>query len=153
YVQKERWADALADLRKSRDLNSGVRDFSFLQIWFVRTQLGERTAADQELEDSFSKRSTANTWPANWQNAREWPETIAKFLLGKITEAELLDAVPSPSLGPKGTTDETKTADWKSQGWFYIAVKHLLDGDKQTARADFQKCVAGKGAFREQDIA
>ena len=121
------WTDALADFRRSCEWTDPIkRDYAHLKIWIVREQLGENEAANKELAAYFDKRDS-NT-------PDKWPVQIANFLLGKISESDLIGAAVSP--------DAKKQQGQNSDVWFFAGMKRLLAGDKTGAADFFRKCQA-----------
>jgi lipoprotein NlpI len=120
------WPAALADFRKHCDLNPREQDVPRLVIWLIRARLGQRQEAADEL--------------AVWRDLRareapdNWPAKIAAFLLGKLSEEELLAAAAAP--------DARKERDRYCDAWFYVGIKWLLAGDSAAADARFRKCLA-----------
>jgi lipoprotein NlpI len=64
-----------------------------------------------------------------------WVGPVERYLIGKMTEADLLGAVGA-------IRDPKKARRGACAAWFYIGTKHLLEGDKKAAQEDFQKCLS-----------
>ena len=64
----------------------------------------------------------------------DWQGYLAGFLVGTVTEADLLDAAANKD--PK-TTDARRC-----EACFYIATVHLIAGDKPIAVDYYQQCVS-----------
>jgi len=126
YSMQHRWSDAQADLRRCCEwADSKMQDYAHLMLWVVGSQWGQKEAADKELAAYFDKRDNA---------ADPWPAPIAEFLLGKISEGNLMAAAASP--------DASKEQARRTEGWYYAGMKRLLSGDKAAAADCFRKCVA-----------
>lgn len=127
------WKAALADFEQFDTLTAGgsvllFKDYNHFYIWLMRARLGDTAAADQDLADYFNKRPAAAHG--------DWPSKLAAFLIGKLSQDDLLTAAAS--------TDAAKDANQHCEAWFYIGMKALLAGDKKTAAADFRKSIATK---------
>ncbi|MFA5190462.1 MAG: hypothetical protein WC740_07050, partial [Verrucomicrobiia bacterium] len=84
-----------------------------------------KQAGDKELAAYFDKRdNTADLWPV----------PIAEFLLGKISEGNLMAAAASPN--------SYRERGRRTEGWYYAGMKRLLAGDKTGAADCFRKCLA-----------
>ncbi len=125
YYMQRRWSDALADFRRSCEGgDSKLQSHAHLGLWGVRSQLGQKEAANKELAAYFDKRSnTTDPWLAR----------IADFLLGRTGENDLMVAA-SP--------DARKEQGRRPNGWYYAGMKRLLAGDKTGAVDCFRKCLA-----------
>jgi lipoprotein NlpI len=76
----------------------------------------------------------------------DWPSKVAAFLLDKISPNDFLAAASSP--------DPKKESQQHCEASFYAGMKCLLAGDKITATADFQKCLAtNEKTFTEYQFA
>ncbi len=134
YSMQHRWSDALADFQRSCELaNPKMQDYARLNLWVVRSQLGQKEAGDKELAAYFGQRGkVSNPWPAR----------IADFLLGKTRESDLIAAAALPS--------SHKERDQRAEGWYYAGMKRLLSGDKTGAADCFRKCMAiGRKEYSE----
>jgi lipoprotein NlpI len=97
-----------------------------LDIWLVRSRLGESVTANAELDEFVRKR---------WNAAPgDWVSTIARYLLGKVSEADLFAAAKSP--------DAKKERSQLCEAWFYAGMKKLFARDKAAAAEYFNKCLA-----------
>jgi lipoprotein NlpI len=65
-----------------------------------------------------------------------WTAKVGDFLLGNITEDDLIAAAASP--------DATKDQGQHCEAWYYAGMKRLLAGDKKVAADDFNRCLATK---------
>ena len=133
YFLKHDWKKALSDLRRHDELNEEDEDAPPL-IWAAQTRLGEKEAADRELS-SFVADHPAQTKPFYTE--------IDNFLLGKMSEQELLAA-----------NSIKEQPEQQCEAWYYVGLKHLLNGDKAGAAEAFRKAVAtGDKTTNEYDFA
>ena len=126
YCLQHKWAEALADFRKSCELNPRNQDYPRVRIWFVRMRLGEIETGNKELAAYFENRKTGVR--------NEISLKIIRFILDKMSERDLVAAAAPP---------EVKTERWqRSAVWFYAGEKRLLAGDKVGAADCFRKSLA-----------
>lgn len=111
--------NALADFR----LLAG--DGSAFRIWLIRARLGETQAATTELQAYLTSRTAGKP--------DDWDSQIGHYLTGQLAEPAFLAAAAS---------GDSKTDGQLCQAYFYAGVKHLVNGDKATARDYFQKSTA-----------
>ena len=95
-------------------------------LWVIVSQLGHNAEADHELSQSLD-----TTWNSDPEGL---PSKIAGFLLGHITEADLLNAAASP--------DMKKDQGQHCEVWYFDGVRKLLAGDKAGAIDCFHRCCA-----------
>ena len=122
------WMDALLDYRYACEVSESEddKDYPHLNIWLIRSRLGETDAASKELSTYMEKR---------WKAAPgDWVSKVAGFLLGTVTEADLFGAATS--------SDTEKDKGQHCEAWYYSGMKKLLSGDKKTAVDYFHKCLA-----------
>jgi lipoprotein NlpI len=120
-------AAGLADLRRHGELYPRDQDWAQLRMWIFRTRLAERAAADTGLKDYLSSR------PSDLGD--NWPVSIANFLLGQTSEAELFAAIT--------TIDAKKLRGAQCEASFYAGMRRLLvDGDRKLAAECFRKAIA-----------
>jgi lipoprotein NlpI len=120
------WAGALADYRRFCELSESGQDYPRLSIWLIRARLGETEAASKELSTYIDKRQKTTS--------SDWFSKVASHLLGKVSEADLFAAAASP--------DAKKDSEQHCEAWFYVGMKKLFSGDKETAANYFRKCLA-----------
>jgi tetratricopeptide (TPR) repeat protein len=120
--------EALKDFRLNFSLDPNNQDDAIIRIWIVRTQKGQRAAADTGLSAYLTERERQN------RKSTDWAVAISKFLLGRATEAELSAAIPSPY--PRVERER------RCEFWYYTGMKRLLEGDAPAAFGNFQKCLA-----------
>ncbi len=101
-------------------------DAARLYLWVIASEQNSRDKADIAL---------ANALLNNWNSAPEdLTSKIANFLVGHISEEELITdaSSPDPSLEPGRFC----------RVWYFAGVKRLVSGDSTTALAYFQKSLA-----------
>lgn len=118
---------AVSPLIVSSELAPQTTDgYLHLVIWLIRAEQGQLAAANQELSAYLRSRGPAS--------AHDWLATIGVFLLGQISEADLLAAA--------GSGDPETDRAQHCEGWFYAGMKRLLADDKQAAANCFKSCLA-----------
>jgi tetratricopeptide (TPR) repeat protein len=133
--------DAAAnDLRKFIELapKDAYADYARLYLWVITSQLGQSADSDRTLAQSLE---------TNWNADPEGlPSRIASFLLGHITETDLLTAASSP--------DMKKDQGQHCEVWYFDGVRKLLAGDKAGAIDCFRRCTdTGQKDFCEYILA
>jgi hypothetical protein len=120
--------DALADLRHAVRLrsDSDSDDYAHLWIWLCRVKLGEERAATDELIAHVAARPGAK--------ANDWYASVAGFLAGRVTEADLLQLAASAA--PKKRDGQT------CEACFYAASVRALRLDRAGALSLFDRCLA-----------
>jgi lipoprotein NlpI len=136
YFLKRDWKKALSDLRRHDELNEEDEDAPPV-IWAAQARLGEKEAADRELSGFVADHP---------EQADPFNTKIENFLLGKISEQDLLAAADS--------VDEKKRPEQQCEAWYYAGLKRMLNGDKAGAAEAFSKSVAtGAKTVYECDFA
>jgi lipoprotein NlpI len=141
YLQNDllQWQQALESFRKSLELDSSL-DYSRLYIWLIRAQLGEQEAATKELADYLN--SSVGT------KENDWPIHVGKFLIGTLSEEDVINVANRLS---KNLEEEDGQL---CEAYYYIGMKHLLDGDKSGAVDFLQKCLdTGETRYLEYESA
>lgn len=122
-----RWAESAEDLLRAKTLGDQAGQASTLAClrrWCSRARLGERDEATRELREYLQGRGKPDPDAGN--------AAIARFLLGEISETELLDPEePNPGSRPARTSMCGRC--------FYAGTVRLLDGDARGARALFRR--------------
>jgi lipoprotein NlpI len=128
YYDLQKFADALADFRKSCELNSNVQsqDYSHINIWLSRARLGEQDAATKELQTYLDNRKIGTP--------DDWPLKVGSFLTGQTTEPELFKGAVN--------MDKQKDDEQHCEAYLIAGTKRLIEGDKTTASDYFEKCLA-----------
>jgi tetratricopeptide (TPR) repeat protein len=121
-----RWKEALADYDRAFALSVRDQDYPHLYAWLSRACLGETNLANADLAEYCAKRRNAVH--------DDWVSTVAEYLLGTISEADLLAAANSP--------DAKKEKSQFCEAWFFAGMKQLLSADKTDAEEYFKKCLA-----------
>jgi tetratricopeptide (TPR) repeat protein len=125
YYDRRQFTNALTDFRKVCEL-APSDDYAHFRIWLVRSRLGEIEAAATELQIFLDNRKTGKP--------DDWPAKVARFLVGQLTEPELFKAAEC--------SNQQTEAKQNCEAYFYAGAKRLLTGDKTTAAAYFEKCLA-----------
>jgi lipoprotein NlpI len=121
-----KWKAALEDFNRSFEVPNRDQDNAHIFAWLIRARLDETNAANADLSAFLNKRT--NTLSGDWIS------TVAGYLLGKVSEADLFTAARS--------SDEKKEREQLCKAWFYTGAKKLLAGDKIAAGDRFTKCLA-----------
>ena len=119
---------ANTDLQKFCQLapHDPYADHARLYLWMIaRSQNRTEEEANHALGDAVQ-----NNWNAS---ADDYVTKLAGFLLGRMSEAEVIAAAISSD--PK--TDQTQHCE----AWYFTGMKRLLSGDRDAARDHFQHCV------------
>ena len=117
--------DALSDFREVLKLNP-IDDWATIRVWLVRARMGARREATQELEAAILRRRAGG--------APEWVMTISDFLVGRVSQADLLRQAE--------TTNPVSTANRKCEAFFYAGWVKLVENDVTGARILFEQSVA-----------
>jgi lipoprotein NlpI len=117
---------AIVDFRRTLELKPTAQDYMRIGVWIARTKKGEKSAANDELAGYLGKRTP--------DADGDWPAKIARFLMGQISEADLLAEAKS--------SDAEKDKGRHCEFWYYAGMKQLFAGDKKSAADDFRKSVA-----------
>jgi len=132
YFLRRDWNKAIPDLRRHDELDDEDEDAPPL-IWIAQARLGDKEAADRELAKFISDHPDF---------VDSWNTKIDNFLLGKVSEQELLAAI--------GSSEEKKQHEQQCQAWYDVGVKRLMNGDKAGAADAFQKSIATDGKSRNE---
>ena len=136
YFLRRDWNKAIPDLQHHDELNEEDEEAPAL-IWIARVRLGEKEAADRELAKFISDHP-------DW--ADSWNTKIDNFLLGRVSEQELLAAIDS--------SEAKKQHEQQCEAWYYVGVKRLMNGDRAGGADAFQKSIAtGEKSRSEYDFA
>jgi tetratricopeptide (TPR) repeat protein len=118
---------ALGDIKTFCQLapQDAYTDYARLYIWLIQSQQGHLAEANQDLSKAMNN---------GWNGAADSMVTrIGEFLLGQISEEELLKASTS--------TIPLKDQGQRCEDWYFIGMRQLQAGNKQAAIEDLQKCV------------
>jgi lipoprotein NlpI len=118
---------ALGNLRKAVEIDPKMY-YAHFAIWAIRARNGERAEATKDLRASLK--------PLEGDEKRKWELCIGRFLLGDVTESNLIAQAPETAVRP---TDEPIQ---KCEALYYAGMKRLVDGDKAGASGLFEKCIA-----------
>ncbi len=119
---------AVADLQQFCELSprDHYADHARLYLWLIAKAKNSKTDPDKQLGDYLQN---------GWNSPPDDLATkIAGFLLGRVSEADLLAAASSP--------DAKQDQGQHCEAWYFAGMKRLLDGDKTTAIDYFHRCVA-----------
>jgi lipoprotein NlpI len=99
-------------------------------LWIVKMETSEQAAASKALSDYAAK-------PGFFKNDA-WASSLADFLLGKITQDQLIAKAQATSV----------TNERLCEAWFYSGMARYFSGDTKGAQDSFQKAIAtqAKGA-------
>jgi lipoprotein NlpI len=103
-----------------------INDYAYVRLWLVRARLGDRPAATTDLAAVIPVRTAAH--------ADEWTLTVARFLVGQITETDLFAKTTA--------ADATATKGRECEAHFYSGWIRLIEGDRAKAKEAFEKCLA-----------
>ena len=118
---------ALSDMKTFCQLapQDAYTDYARLYIWLIESQQGHMAEANQDLSKAMN---------SGWNGASDSMVTrIGEFLLGQISEDELLKASTS--------TIPVKDQGQRCEAWYFIGMRQLQAGNKQGAIEALQKCV------------
>jgi len=118
-------AEALADFQKSAGFNF---DYAALWVWISEMENGQRDLATKDLSDALTKNETFHPGA--------WTSQIASFLLGKITQDQLLAQAKTDAATPADVTGRL------CEAWFYIGESKRFVGDKKGAQEAFANSIA-----------
>jgi len=120
--------DALTDLNKFCELapRDGNADSARVYIWLISTEKDPDGDADEKLASAL-----LNDWNSP---PEDLTSKIAAFLVGHITEKELIANAASP--------DPSREPGQYCRVWYFAGMKRLIGGDMTTAITYFQKSVA-----------
>jgi len=118
--------EALKDFNHFLDLSKDEQDYPRLFVWMITARSNGADAANKDLTAYLERRSNAAP--------NDWFSKLAGYVLGKVTQADLLAAAKSP--------DTKKEAGQLCEAWFFSGMKSLLAGDKTAAADSFRKCLA-----------
>jgi tetratricopeptide (TPR) repeat protein len=119
---------AVDDLKEFYDLapKDPNADHARLYLWLMAREQNPTMDADQELTEALENR---------WNSSPDdMVSKTAAFLLGRTSEAAYLAAAASAD----AKTDPGRPCE----AWYFAGMRRLLTGDKPTAVAYFQKCLA-----------
>ncbi|HEV3272059.1 MAG TPA: tetratricopeptide repeat protein [Candidatus Methylacidiphilales bacterium] len=123
-------AGAMADLKTFCELapRDGGADTARIYLWLISTEMNPRDNADEVLSTSL-----LNDWNSP---PEDLTSKIAGFLLGHISESDLIANAASPDPG--------REPGQYCKVWYFAGMKRLLAGDMTTAISYFEKSLATK---------
>lgn len=120
---RHRFSECVSDFQQALDLDPW-NDWSNLRIWLARSMLGQSATLD--LQKYLTRRHALKP--------DDWPSAIGRFLIGELTEQELLQKSSS--------VDENVDASQRCEAYFYAGAKLSVRGDEGSARSYFEKAIA-----------
>jgi tetratricopeptide (TPR) repeat protein len=102
----------------------GTRKYHALGLFCASVRLGQSEEAKQDLAAYIQGRVAGKT--------NEWFLTVANFLLGKLSETDLLKAASGHR--------EFETREHLCEACFYIGIKKMAEHDTKAAAKYFKKC-------------
>lgn len=131
------WPHALADYRHRFEMVEAGQEYSRLYAFVIAARLGDPDGAWKELAAYMDSRKDLQTQP--------WPATIARYLLGVVSETGLLASASTDSKTAQGEI---------CQAWYFAGMMKLIHGDKAGAAEDLKKCIAtGQARYLEYQLA
>ena len=124
FFSIRKWDAALEDYNRFFELSKEDQEYPRLYVWLILARTGQTDAANKELADYLQQRG----------NTADWFSAVASYLLGRISDADLLAAAKS--------SDKKKETGQMCEAWFYIGMKKLIGGDKSGAQDCFNKSLA-----------
>jgi tetratricopeptide (TPR) repeat protein len=124
FFSVRNWAAALEDYNRVFELSKEGQEYPRLYVWLLQARTGQTDAANKELVEYLQQRG----------NTVDWFSTVASYLLGGISDADLLAAAKS--------SNKKKESGQLCEAWFYIGMKRLIGGDKSGAQDCFNKSLA-----------
>lgn len=118
------WDGALDDYNRFFDLSQEGQEDPRFYVWLILARTGKIDAANKDLGNYLEQRG----------NTADWFSKEAHYLLGRISEANLLAAAKS--------SDKKTENGQLCEAWFYIGMKKLIGGDKHGAQDCFNKSVS-----------
>lgn len=106
------------------ELSREGQEYPRFYVWLILARTGQTDAANKELVDYLQQRG----------NTADWFSTAASYLLGRISDADLLAAAKS--------SDKKSENGQLCEAWFYTGMKKLIGGDKSGAQDCFNKSLA-----------
>lgn len=124
--------EALNDFYTSLEVGSGHVDGNVrLYIWLIRAVAPDQLAtanqmiiANEELKDYIDNYSDRNN---------RWVVQVGRFLLGDISQADLLKAACS--------SNEWTAQKRHCEAYFYVGIKQALSGDRASAHSFMLRCI------------
>jgi tetratricopeptide (TPR) repeat protein len=123
--ERREYTNALTDYRKACELKP-TDDYAHFDIWLCSSSLRNSERANTDLKAYLSARGS--------KDPGDWPSEVGWFLVGQITEQDLLRAAKS--------ADIKKDKEQHCEAYYYIGSKRLFAGDKTIAAAEFGNCLA-----------
>jgi tetratricopeptide (TPR) repeat protein len=116
------WRPALTNLYKSLKIDPSLT-YSRLYIWSIRSRLGEKDAATQELAEYIQSLKE--------EKADEWPVKIGQYLIGTLSYDDFLRAARASA------RNQEEKKEQLCRICYYNGMKRLLAGDRGEASRFF----------------
>lgn len=126
--------EALPDLERATrtDQPRFTTEYPHLFLFLARSRLGMDDEARQALDEARRVRTPPN-FRRGLAGGENWPGPVFDFLLGELDERDLLERIDET-----GTTPDPRIA---AEGYYYIGMKRLIDGDEAGAVEYFRRAV------------
>ncbi len=121
--EEEAGAELLQVLTKNDRITA---DFACLRLWLIDVEKQGRSEADKALRKHFEAKQ--------WGPQKDWAPHIAKFLLGELNEAELLDQARR--------IDDDKRRVCQCSAYYYIARVRKIAAEHAKEREAYRQCLA-----------
>jgi len=116
--------DARTHLQKIVAANDPQLEYARLYLCLAQMRLGQKEKGQEELKAYLAERKEKD----------DWFTKVAGFLSGGLSEEDFLKAAAD---GNKWLAREQEC-----EAYWYAGAARLAAGDKETAKAYFEKCVA-----------
>jgi lipoprotein NlpI len=126
-MEQQAWDKAAAEYEAAAKADhSQWGDYARLHLWVARARQGNKEEADRELIKTLGE---------SWNTSKVgWTAKLGDFLLGRITEADLMKVVAS--------FDSKYQLRLQCEAWYFAGIKRLLAQDSAGAVDCFKKSVA-----------
>jgi len=118
------YKEAVADFRKSLEMDAAAHEYGRLYVCLARMYLGEKEAAQKEMGEYLDGREKQDDWFVK----------VAGFLAGRITEDDFLKATQDDN--------EYTTREQSCEAYWYVGATAHAAGDKKKALQFMGLCVA-----------
>jgi lipoprotein NlpI len=133
HYDQQAWADALKDYTLALEANPSL-DRARNRLWLVMAKMGQADVATVQVKEYLAGRKTGKP--------DDWTVKIGDYLTGQLSEADLIAAAASPN----GAVNAAQ----KSEAYFYIGAKDLIEGNQTAAVRNFRLSVVA--AWLQSDV-
>ncbi|MCZ6836278.1 MAG: tetratricopeptide repeat protein [Planctomycetota bacterium] len=123
-----RFEESLTDLKHATSSSQQRTDYAHFFLYLTRLRLGLDDAASQTLRAHKSSRRP--------DSGADWPGSVTEFLLGEMTEEQLLERI-----NETGSMPDPLIA---VEGYYYIAMMRMFAGDEAGAIEAFRRSLDTK---------